>query len=36
MIYSYNALVAKAHILFDTGDIFRRSFILSSKILLKT
>ena len=26
-IYSYNALLAKAHILFDIGDTFRSSFI---------
>ena len=25
--YSYNPLVAKPHILFDIGDIFRSSFI---------
>ena len=29
MIYSYNALVAKAHILFDIGGILRSTFISS-------
>ena len=36
MIYSYNALVAKAHILFDVGDIFAVSLFLSSMFLIKT
>ena len=27
MMYSYNALVAKAHILFDIGETLRSSFI---------
>ena len=29
MTYSYNALVAKAHILFDIGGILRSTFISS-------
>ena len=36
MIYSYNALVVKALVLFDIGVILRNSFIGSSMFLLKT
>ena len=35
MIYSYNALAAKAHILFDIGDILRNSFISQFQVSLK-
>ena len=37
MIYSYNALVAKALILFDIGDTLRSTMLfLNTMFLLKT
>ena len=35
MIYSYNALAVKAHILFDIGDILRSFFISQFHVSLK-
>ena len=35
MIYSYNALVVKALVLFDIGDILRNSFIGQFHVSLK-
>ena len=35
MIYSYNALVAKVHILIDIGDILRSFFISQFHVSLK-
>ena len=35
MRYSYNALVAKAHILFDIGDILHSFFISQFHVSLK-
>ena len=35
MIYSYNALVAKAHIYFDIGDNLRSSFISKFHVSVK-